>query len=64
MKLLNWGIQRANNLGVPIKTETTHDNITFYLKAGFDIIGDWEVEGFRQASASSLHLLQMDTKDT
>lgn len=42
-KLLEWGIQQATEKSVPIKTETTDNNLPFYKKVGFEKTGEWIV---------------------
>jgi GNAT superfamily N-acetyltransferase len=59
-RLLEWGIQEAAALQVPIKTETTGNNVQFYENSGFRNIGQWTVNGFQQATGMSLHVMQRD----
>ncbi|KIW07781.1 uncharacterized protein PV09_01707 [Verruconis gallopava] len=57
-RLLEWGIQKADSLEIPIKTETTDNNVKFYENSGFKSIGQWTVKGFHQATGMKLHVMQ------
>jgi predicted N-acetyltransferase YhbS len=41
--LVDWGIVKSNEAELDIKTEAAPDGVPFYLKMGFERIGDWVV---------------------
>jgi predicted N-acetyltransferase YhbS len=60
-KLLHFGQEYARKENLPIRTETTENNVGFYRKVDFYSIGEWEVQA--PAGTSPMALTVLEWKD-
>jgi GNAT superfamily N-acetyltransferase len=43
-RLLDWGIERAGELGLRVQTEAGPMGVGLYQKMGFELVGHWGVK--------------------
>ena len=58
--MIEWGVRKAHEMQVPIKTEASGEGTAFYKRVGFKPLDEWIIPTSGGADQVRLAVLQMD----